>query len=112
MIDLLDCLKIFLSWPVEVQQACIYQSQNRANAESTALQNGRTEQYRITRPANQKKRWTDDELLELFADFDRHGWNMHRAELLAKKFGRNASAIRAVYDHHYQDYLKNQNGKS
>lgn len=94
--DILDCMKKFASWPVEVQSACVYQFQNRP----VAIHNP---EHSVKKQKNRNsKRWSDDERLELFELFDRFGWDKDLALSWAKRFGRKVSAIRGQFDHEYR----------
>jgi hypothetical protein len=103
--DLFECLKMFLSWPEEVQQACLFQlrcelSQVKSKQVSVPAKS------RPTRPPKKNKRWSTGDRMTVFAHFDEHGWDQQSAMRLARILGRSVSAIRGQYDHDYQDWVK------
>ncbi len=97
--DILDCMKQFSSWPVEVQSACVYQFQNRPEPSRPVEQ-----KVVVAKTNRNNQRWTDDERLELFELFERYGWNRHLATGWARRFGRKVSSLRGQFDHNYQSW--------
>jgi len=104
--NVIQCLKEFEKWSDEAKQACFFVWQKSQPQSNLPEPQPRDDSGRRRVGSKNGKRWSDDDRLELFALFDRYGWDHRRAKnAWSRQFGRSVKALHAQFDKDYQTWL-------
>jgi hypothetical protein len=103
--NLIECVKMFDSWPQEVKEVCVMLASKKQTAEAPQPISKWTPKA-INRTG---KQWTDDERIELYNEFDKHDRNRKIFRQLAKRFCRTLPSIESEYDKNYKAWKASTN---
>jgi hypothetical protein len=98
MADIIEQIRRFSLLPFEVQQACVYQFQNRSEKADVAEQKP-VKRKKVKRKNDSSQRpWTQEDRRSLFCLFDKYGWDNELARKWAEEYRRTVGSIRGQYD--------------